>query len=54
MRIAHKYPQHKLTFGLPYPELSLRGAMGKMFDFTFKPTASNDVFMTALEIRYKF
>jgi hypothetical protein len=54
-RVAHKYyPQHKLAFNLPYPELSLRGAMGKMFDFTLKPTVSNDVFMTALEIRYKF
>jgi len=46
--------QYEFALTLPDAELSLRGTVGDRFDFALKPTVSNDVFMSAVEIRYRF
>jgi len=46
--------QYEFAMTIADAELSLRGTVGDKFDFAVKPTVSNDVFMTAIEVRYKF
>jgi hypothetical protein len=51
------YPKralHDFAMTLPEAELSLRGTIDDKFDFALKPTVSSDVFISALEIRYRF
>ena len=50
----HKQAQYQFAMAVPDAELSLRGTVGDKFDFALKPTISNDVFISALEIRYRF
>jgi hypothetical protein len=46
--------QYKFAMTVPEAELSLRGTVGDKFDFALKPTVLNNVFISALEIRYRF
>jgi hypothetical protein len=46
--------QYEFAMALPDAELSLRGTVGDRFDFALKPTVSNDVFMSEMEVRYRF
>jgi hypothetical protein len=47
-------PQHRFSTELSEVELSLRGLVGDRIDFTLMPSLKNDVFFSALEVRYKF
>ena len=49
-----KRAQYEFAATVPGAELSLRGTVGDKFDFALKPTVSNDAFMSALEVRYRF
>jgi hypothetical protein len=47
-------PQYLFTLKISEPELSVRGLIGDKFDFVVKPTLDNDVFVSAVEVRYRF
>jgi hypothetical protein len=53
-RKQYMNPQHTFVVGMPDITLSLGGPIGDKFEFMVVPTLSNDVFMAALEIRYRF
>jgi hypothetical protein len=50
----HFNSQHVLDIDIPKPELSIRGTVGDKLDFAVKPTVSNSVFFSGLEVRYRF
>jgi len=47
-------PQHKFATELSDMEMSLHGTAGDRVDFALKPSVKNDVFFSALEVRYRF
>ncbi len=47
-------PQHGFSTELSNVEVSVRGVLGDKMDFIVMPTVKNDVFFSALEVRYKF
>jgi poly(A) polymerase len=52
--VLYLEPQHLFRIGLPAAELSFRGLIGDKFDFALKPSLDSDVFISALEVRYRF
>jgi hypothetical protein len=47
-------PQHRFAAEMPDAELSLRGTVGDRIDFILMPSIKNNVFLSALEVRYLF
>jgi hypothetical protein len=47
-------PQHRFATELSEVEISLRGLVGDRINFTLMPSLKNDVFFSALEVRYRF
>jgi hypothetical protein len=47
-------PQHRFATELSEVELSVRGLVGDRISFTIMPSLKNDVFFSALEVRYMF
>lgn len=47
-------PQYRFATELSEAEISLRGLIGDRVEFALMPSVKNDVFFSALEVKYKF